>query len=232
MLRLNEHGEVLWRVPFEGGVISVGPVLYAGCIYFGGSIIESEKDGALFKLSEDGHILAKLNTPYLHHYAGLWFDGGWIYYLGSCNNNGWNSALLKLDGSLRIEDTIELPKGIFASSTAAFDRQNGRLYFSAMNKRLVSIDLAAWRYAVVTADDEIFPQLSDNGYIYGTTTSLSTLCVLDTDMKLVSRHRLKGIISQICRSEKGVHAITSTDYTGWGFAEPPCYVRVYRIEPV
>ena len=232
VLRLNGKGEVLWRVPFEGGAISIGPVLHGGYIYFGGSIIASEKDGVLIKLSEDGHILATLHTPYLHHYAGLWFDRGWVYYLGGCYDNGWNSALLKLNGSLQIEDILELSKGMFASSISEFDRRNARLHFSAMNKRLVSIDLAAWRYAVVTVDDEIFPQLSDNGYIYGTTTGFSTLCVLDADMRLVSRHRLKGIISQICRSETGVHAITSTDYTGWGVPEPHCYTRVYRIEPV
>jgi len=229
--RFGEKGKEVWRIPFGAEAISIGPVAHDKFIYCGGSSL-SRDGGTIYKLDEDGHIVARLSTTYINNHSELLFDGGLVYYLGETFDGGWNSIMLKLDETLHIVETIAAPKGLSIYSNAYFGRRRGRIYYNALDKQIVRFDLAVMRCTVATTEEQIYLSLADeDGFLYGV-SGLSTLCVLDSDMKLVSRHRLKGAIFDICRSETGVHALTATgDMAACGFPEPPCYVRVYRIDP-
>jgi hypothetical protein len=231
VLRITPRGDMVWRVTLDGMFFRVLPVRNGASLYCGVCRFDSG-EGMLMKLGEDGRIQTSLQTPYVNSHTELRFHDGWIYYLGDYWDGSCHNVLLKLDESLRIVETEEAPAGISIYSDAYFDRRHGRVYYNALDKRIVRFDLAEMRYTVATTDDEIYLQLADeDGHIYGV-SGFSTLCVLDADMKLISRHRLKGTIFDVCRSEMGVHALTATgDMAAWGFPEPPCYVRVYRIGP-
>ncbi len=233
VMRLNAQGEEVWHVTLNGMFFRVSPVMHGSNIYCGAGSIEND-DGLFMKLDEDGRTLASLQTPYLNSHTEVLFHDGWIYYLGDQRSDtSCREVLLKLDESLRIVGTAEAPKGVPIYGDAFFDRRHGRLYYNALDKRIVRFDIAAMRCDVFTTDEEIYLSLAgEDGYLYGFSGS-STLWVLDADAKPVSRHRLKGGIFDVRESETGVHALTATgDMAAWGFSEPPCWLRVYRVEPV
>ena len=116
------------------------------------------------KLGEDGRTLASLQTPYLNSHTEMLFHDGWTYYLGDQRSDTCcREVLLRLDESLRIVETAEAPKGISIFSDALFDQRHGRLYYNALDKRIVRFDIAAMRCDVLTTDEEIYLSLAGEG---------------------------------------------------------------------
>ena len=140
-----------------------------------------------------------------------------------------------LDDSLNIIENLTLP-GLYISSKGLIDVKQSKIYFNELDDRLVSVDLNTMNYQVVKPPFWISLESVDKtGLIYGVkvTPAMSTLCVLDSEMNLISKHSLKGGILSVQESETGMHAIACSGNIGeWGFIEDDSFVRVYRIDPI
>ncbi len=229
---LNPSGDIVWDLAIDVDHIWINPVLYDGHIYFGSRGEKIENDGELFKLDLAGNTVARKAIPYIHNHSELLFEGGFIYYLGDFyGDRTIDHVFLKMDESFGFVGQAELPKGTSIYSDAVLDRKVQRAYYYGHDNVIAAIDLNTLDYTITTLDYDIRLMAADeNGLIYGG-LGLSTLCILDRDMKLRSRHRVKGAIYDICRTNTGMHVLTATgDMSMWGHPEQ-CVVRVYRIDP-
>ncbi|MFZ5974038.1 MAG: hypothetical protein ACOYU3_01340, partial [Bacillota bacterium] len=232
VLRLDSEGNVIWSVPVNGYGFWITPVVHNGFIFLHTRCDETEDDGALFKLDLCGKIVARKPLPGIKNHSEFIFIDGLIYYLGDYyGQKSIQEVFIKMDESLECIESITLPKEISIYSKAVLDRKAKVAYYNALDNIIVAIDMKSMEYRAEKLDSQISLHAADgNGFIYGSTIG-STVYVLDTEMKIQSKHRLKGDVYDVCQTSKGMFAVTGSRWSGWGAPEN-CLVRVYRIEHI
>jgi len=228
IMRVDFYGKIIWNVTLDTDDIWIEPVLHEEYIYLGS---RDDEDGELFKLDLSGNIVARKRLSYIHSHSELLFVNGAVYYLGDYYGDKYSQEVfIKMDESFECIEKITLPKEISIFSDAVLDRKNMVAYYNALDHRIIAIDMKSMQYRANKMDFEIYLRETDeNGFIYGSSVG-STVYVLDAEMKIQSKHRLKGDVYDIFKTRTGMHAVTGTgDTSFWGYPEN-CLVRVYRID--
>ncbi len=230
MIGLDKNGNTKWS--FDTIYPDINPVQNNAHIYFGFTCRKDDLGTMLYKLSQDGNVVLKKEHKRIIFDYKITFIDEYFYCYGYDNVEGsYYKAFFKVNEDLEIVDRLIFPEDI-SPVTGIFNEKTLTACYHTLEDSIIIIDLATMEYKEKKLEFEFFPYISDdNGNIYGT-AGKSTLIVLDQDLNLISRHRLKGSIERICKTKTGIHTVTATgNRTLSEIPEPECVTRVYRIDP-
>lgn len=234
LLCIAADGSIRWRMALEGGQFDGDAYIHEGHIYV--ATQELRTGITLYKVDFLGNILCERNFPQV---LGLDFrhlkQGRLLCIVrepAQQERNCW--SIMILDEKFATRLSFGLPHGIWPVIHARFgggllDEQEKNLYFTALDSKVVRVDLDA-----LECHAEHIPGLCgldcmDQGGLLYCSQNNSTVCVLDRVLHLISRHPLKGSVCHMQPTGTGVYVITSAgDSAMWGKPEK-CIVRVYRI---
>jgi hypothetical protein len=224
--RVGFDGEVRWKTTFDIDCIYIGPMVFKDHIYLGSRDISC--GGTIFKIDFLGNILSKTFVPQIRNSSKFIFLENRLFYLGELP--GKQVELLEFDSFLHLIRTIHMPDSYPLSSFYFLDQHERRLILDTFERTLLTIDLDT--FICSTADkgtDFFILESDDQGFLYALQGD-STVLILDADVHIISRHRLKGNVCSLYKTETGMHALTVTgDLIGWGFPED-CTTRIYRFD--
>ena len=220
----------------DAGQILISPHLHNGFVYFGDRILPSkENKGALYKTDLEGNVLARYNLDCVRNQYKLFFSGNYIYYLGEAINNegkGFN-RFLKLDIDLNIVQSNNLPLEKYVFCMETMNEALGVIYCHSFMNSTFAFDMDTLEYREKPQDFEVYVLRTagkDGEYLLSDFGS--SLYVMDTDMNLISIHRLKGMIYSIQTVEDSVYIVTASEKLSPDEYENICRLRLYVLEKV
>ncbi|MCL2671651.1 MAG: hypothetical protein FWF10_06415, partial [Clostridiales bacterium] len=229
IMRLRS-GKVIWEKTVLTCYFYIEPILHQGYIYFSD---RREDGGTLCKMDLDGNIVASLHLDCIRDESKLFFGEDSIYYMGDViREDRVYSKLVKLDFNLNYVLHKNLPEDLYFCSIDTLDETRGMLY---------CISYIARKTLIINTDTFEYIDKKQSFAVYGLRPAgekgeyllfcyLSTLYVMDLDMNLISKHKLKGHIWRIETEGNRIFVITGTgDISCWGAKEDTCYARLYEI---
>lgn len=185
--------------------------------------------GSITKYDMEGHIISHIVTE--HCDDNLEFIDEHLYQIGTrYSEYVINKVLYKFDMDIQTISKLELPKGISTAGRPLKDTQRKLMYFETLEDSILSVELDTMDYRITKKPFDFWLYAVDqNGLLYGVSGN-STVCIFDSELKMVSRHPLKGEVRSICETNTGMHVVTTT--IARRFKETPSTVQVYRIDPV
>lgn len=187
----------------------------------------------ILKINQSGEVEAKFELLPIGgcHWRNFLFDKkGYIYYCCSVElEDGNKTYLLCFNEDLVKIAELELSGESFQG---LIDTEHNKIYVQIFEKELLVIDINSFKIsASKKCDDDINLCCIDNNGRLVTQKGSNTIEILDLDLNIVSRHRLKGdIINLYKNSSDNVCVITSnfSSYFGSGKANQ-CMLWINEI---
>lgn len=231
LLRLHK-GAVVWKTDLDIDYFWTQPFLYEGYIYYSDRL---QDGGTLYKLDLDGNVVKNIYLNCIRNSNELFFCRGYIYYLGDLYQKGQSfHVMLKLDQDLNVIQTKELPQTLQISYIDDINESLNKIYCSGYGRSTFAFDTDSLEYTEKKQPFSVSRlQTAGKNGEYLLFPYLSTLYVLDADMNLLSKHRLKGSIYQIRTINNHIYVVTGTgDISCWGSMEGSCHARLYSINNI
>ena len=230
IVKYNVNGNKIWELTV--GYLHVQATNYNDYILLHYSNRKNNK-AEILKINQMGDVEAKFELMPRGgcHWRKFLFDKqGYIYYCCSIVvDDGNKTYLLCFDEDLNKVAELEL-SGI--SFQGLIDTENDKIYVQIFEKELLVIDINSIKISArKKCDDDIHLCCIDNKGRLVTQKGSSTIEILDLDLNIVSRHRLKGdIISFYKNSSNNVCVVTSNFacYFGNGKADK-CMLWINEI---
>ena len=227
-----QSGEVIWQSDTapNSDFFNMIPRMRDGCIYF----IDRESVNSkvtLYKMDSKSNLTSTAKSD--SNMSEIFFSKDFIFYLSTTWGVDKSQRLIKLDLDLNLMQSVELPKNLHVSRINTINEDLRTLYCSSyMNVILAfNVDTMEYREKKQDFDIHILQTAGKNGE-YLINGGLSSLYVMDPNMNLLSKHRLKGSIYRIHTEKDRTFIITGTgDTSYWGGKEGLCYARLYEIVP-
>ncbi len=235
LMRIATDGSIQWRITLDGGQFDGEAFPHEGNIYV--TTRKLHTGITLYRVDLMGKILCQRHFPQA---LGMEFrhleQGRLLCVVREAEpqpENRWSVMILDEDFSTR--SAFDLPHGIWPVIHSHFgggvlDAREKSLYFAALESKVVRVDLDEQKCCMEHLPDLCSVDCMDQSGLLYCRQNNSAVCVLDGDLHLVSRHRLKGNVYCLKSAGTGVYAVTSAgDAAMWGEPEK-CIVRIYRFE--
>lgn len=231
IFRMTQSGKIVWSYIISGRKNTCKILINEDYILAIKKTLTNTNE--FVKIDFHGNILSKFDTKYPNDSTTIIYKDEFLYFFDTeYTENEYHDLLIKMNITNSIISKLELPSNLNVySNSTLYNQQANEIYCSTFDNKIIIVNLDTLEYLVKEYTVNLCLNYIDSkGYIYAQTSS-SNIFILNNDLKIVSKHRLKGSAFHYMENKNGVHIITCTgNYGVWGFSEPDCTVRVYKIE--
>ncbi|AIQ13135.1 hypothetical protein [Paenibacillus durus] len=227
LFECNAANEKIWE--FEVGYLKVNPALHQNKLFF--HIQKADELPMVVKINRQGQIESSLvlDTRGGCHWEKFLFDSeGRIYHCCTQEKDGIQQThLYCLSEQLEILDQIEIDDTSFNS---IIDRHSQIIYLHIFEGELFKIELQPLHVSTSKKCYGFirFLHVDQNGNVYIQTGS-STFEVWNSNLELISRHKLKGQIFKVLVNEQGRACFATWNGTQWDSGKEQSKVRLYEV---